>query len=1133
MRRTRRLFHLLLVSAVSFLGAAESGAVGVPRMVLDLATGDDGISSSSPSRFFEVSDRAVFATSGAAPEDGVWAFDPATREATYLDDGAFGWNYGYPVSTGSLVFWFHRLEDDRLELRCTDGTIEGTKTVSYYPPQSGGLLAPERLLTAANGIAFFRGWDEEHGYEPWTSDCTPQGTHLLSDLEPGPASSRLSSFEAMEDAACFVATVGAISSVYCSGGTAASTHAIDEAEWLEEFSDRALFSTGTRIVYYAATEDGAQLFGSDGISVGAQRLTDLPSNGGIMAEPAVIGGIIYLIIDDIVHGQELWQSDGTPGGTKRISEFGYARALESVNLSRQVARASGWTYFVATDGLSPAAVWRTSGAPESTALVGGPVPSETWYQTGLFGVGSRLLVTLNRDGIGLEYWYLPSPTGSFELLADICPGSCSSNPSEIRRLGNLHLFEARSSFNRDLYVTDGTPSGTWRATFTPDGSSSAFGNVIPSALILAGELFYRASSSTQGTELFASRLDGSESTLAADLSPSSGGSFPEQITAVSEDRVVFASCRDGGDTLYAAEADPDTILALADLGSCAAGGWYPTIERLGHSVFVVKSNYTPRLWRSDGTPSGTSLLFDPGSGTEIGGMASDGTRLWFTFHDFFEERLEVWSATETSPAATRFAVLPENFLYAGALFPVGHLLFFNTELQDSGGRHVATLDTTTGAVTLLPPTVPYDFGSEAAAPTYVEFDGAVYFFDSAYPPRLIRHDLQTRETLELPLVPDVEYHGLTATPSALLFFEIGDEIRLWRSDGTQEGTSVFHALEGASYIETARPMEAVAVGDWVVFRAWTGGQGDELWATNMTSEGTFLLPSGTPGPESSHPSELVLVGDMVYFVGRDRDHGYELRVIDAATGAISRVSDIAPASLSATPRHLAATDSDLFFQANDLLHSAELWVLPLDESGCTQTSRSLCLNGGRFQVEAFWRDFTGGSGDGVAVPLTTDTGYFWFFDSSNVEVVLKVLDALGVNNRFWVFYGALSNVEYALDVTDTLTRVKRRYSNPPGRYASIGDTDAFAPDGSVGPSLAEDLDCAPTDFKVHRARPRRPTWHRRHANPARYASACSRAASRSKPAGAISRATRELAPQCPSPPTPGTSGSSSTRTSRP
>ncbi len=111
---------------------------------------------------------------------------------------------------------------------------------------------------------------------------------------------------------------------------------------------------------------------------------------------------------------------------------------------------------------------------------------------------------------------------------------------------------------------------------------------------------------------------------------------------------------------------------------------------------------------------------------------------------------------------------------------------------------------------------------------------------------------------------------------------------------------------------------------------------------------------------------------------------------------------------------------------------------------CAPGATRLCLNGGRFAVEARWKDFQGTTGTGQAVPLPGgDTGYFWFFDASNVEVVLKVLDGRSLNGKFWVFYGALSNVEYTLTVTDTQTGAVKTYTNPSGRLASVADTGAF------------------------------------------------------------------------------------------
>lgn len=88
-----------------------------------------------------------------------------------------------------------------------------------------------------------------------------------------------------------------------------------------------------------------------------------------------------------------------------------------------------------------------------------------------------------------------------------------------------------------------------------------------------------------------------------------------------------------------------------------------------------------------------------------------------------------------------------------------------------------------------------------------------------------------------------------------------------------------------------------------------------------------------------------------------------------------------------------------------------------------------------------WRN-GGQSGNATAVPMTADTGHFWFFNSANVEVVLKVLGPTE-SGRYWVFFGALSNLEYTVTVRDTQTGRVKTYVNPNGQFASIGDTNAF------------------------------------------------------------------------------------------
>jgi PKD repeat protein len=114
-------------------------------------------------------------------------------------------------------------------------------------------------------------------------------------------------------------------------------------------------------------------------------------------------------------------------------------------------------------------------------------------------------------------------------------------------------------------------------------------------------------------------------------------------------------------------------------------------------------------------------------------------------------------------------------------------------------------------------------------------------------------------------------------------------------------------------------------------------------------------------------------------------------------------------------------------------------------SACVAGATDLCLQANRFQVEVAWTTAQGASGAGQAVPLTDDTGYFWFFSSANVEMVLKILNGCALNQSYWVFAGGLTNVQVDVTVTDTKANTVRHYSNAQGApFKPIQDTAAFA-----------------------------------------------------------------------------------------
>lgn len=117
---------------------------------------------------------------------------------------------------------------------------------------------------------------------------------------------------------------------------------------------------------------------------------------------------------------------------------------------------------------------------------------------------------------------------------------------------------------------------------------------------------------------------------------------------------------------------------------------------------------------------------------------------------------------------------------------------------------------------------------------------------------------------------------------------------------------------------------------------------------------------------------------------------------------------------------------------------------PTPATGCGAPSpTSLCL-ASRFRVAATWTKPDGSSGSATAIPRTTDTGEFWFFSATNIEMVVKVLNGCGIGGHWWVFAGGLTNVKVDWTVTDTTTGAAKVYANPQGvAFQPVQDTGAF------------------------------------------------------------------------------------------
>jgi plastocyanin len=129
-------------------------------------------------------------------------------------------------------------------------------------------------------------------------------------------------------------------------------------------------------------------------------------------------------------------------------------------------------------------------------------------------------------------------------------------------------------------------------------------------------------------------------------------------------------------------------------------------------------------------------------------------------------------------------------------------------------------------------------------------------------------------------------------------------------------------------------------------------------------------------------------------------------------------------------------------------YSAEVASATLANPGtCVPDDRTLCVTNNRFKVEVVFRS-AGQNGPAFVVPLPSapSSGLFYFFDPTNIEMLIKVLNAcVPPFNHYWVYFAATTNVEFSTVVTDMQNGQTRAYFNPLNRQAApVQDGNAFA-----------------------------------------------------------------------------------------
>jgi hypothetical protein len=135
---------------------------------------------------------------------------------------------------------------------------------------------------------------------------------------------------------------------------------------------------------------------------------------------------------------------------------------------------------------------------------------------------------------------------------------------------------------------------------------------------------------------------------------------------------------------------------------------------------------------------------------------------------------------------------------------------------------------------------------------------------------------------------------------------------------------------------------------------------------------------------------------------------------------------------------------------------------------CTPTATALCLQGGRFRVTA---NVGGTPSQAVAHPGTTASGYFWAYDSTNLELAVKVLDGSAINGNYWAYLGAATDQAASVLVEDLVKGTFKTYSKTAGNYCGTADPGFFTKSAALelpaGPPMsANKAVCAPSSTNL-------------------------------------------------------------------
>lgn len=142
---------------------------------------------------------------------------------------------------------------------------------------------------------------------------------------------------------------------------------------------------------------------------------------------------------------------------------------------------------------------------------------------------------------------------------------------------------------------------------------------------------------------------------------------------------------------------------------------------------------------------------------------------------------------------------------------------------------------------------------------------------------------------------------------------------LWVTDGTADGTYLLKEINPST--KTGSDIGQMTIfKNEAYFSANDGTHGAELWKTDGTAEGTVMVKDISPGSQGSQPGHLVVWNDNLYFKAFHPDYGTELWRTAGTTESTQLVADITPGAASTQPGYLFSTSCGIYFNGLNNLH---------------------------------------------------------------------------------------------------------------------------------------------------------------------------------------------------------------------